>query len=73
MRAALALRRFGGAEADETFEEWLEEAEEAERAMELFDVMECLARPGALLERRAAGERGGVCGGRLGGGRDVGP
>jgi hypothetical protein len=38
-----ALRRFGGAEADETFEEWLEEAEEAEDAMELFDVMECLA------------------------------
>jgi hypothetical protein len=38
-----ALRRVGGAEADETFEEWLEEAEEAEDAMELFDVMECLA------------------------------
>jgi E3 ubiquitin-protein ligase UBR4 len=38
-----ALRLFGGAEADETFEEWLEEAEEAEDAMELFDVMECLA------------------------------
>jgi hypothetical protein len=38
-----ALRRIGGAEADETFEEWLEEAEEAEDAMELFDVMECLA------------------------------
>ena len=38
-----ALRRVGGAEADETFGEWLEEAEEAEDAVELFDVMECLA------------------------------
>ena len=37
-----ALRRVGGAEADETFEEWLGEAEDAEDATELFDIMECL-------------------------------
>ena len=32
----------GGVDADEVFEEWLEEAEDADDAMELFDVMECL-------------------------------
>jgi hypothetical protein len=37
------LASLGGRDADETFDEWLEEAEDANCAMELFDVMECLA------------------------------
>ena len=36
------LTQLGGVDADEVFEEWLEEAEDADDAMELFDVMECL-------------------------------
>jgi E3 ubiquitin-protein ligase UBR4 len=39
---SLALRDFGGVEADETFEEWLDEADDAEDATAFFDVMECL-------------------------------